>query len=453
MSFSGLQFALNETFSQESLKVHYDFSHDHLTVIEDGLLRLGSLQNRAPNSSGEGDGIIGNAVGINSGLAITATTGSNRFLETNGSGNFSKSSVKINGDSRCPANSCSAIFSFAYTGSLYDGVLFGSLKKNTDVYNGVSYDSSEGFNFGITSRGHLFFHTFSDKGDSIQVATEIELAKKNIVSFSVGGGEVEIARYDYLNQEIQSQSFPIKTSLVLNSDSIYLGASPTYYRTASGITNFSGFMDDFLLFSGKKSSEVLYDIGEGLIGDYYFNSGSVSGFNVTTGYLDVPIYKYWTGITGYSNIITGYELIPSGVPVYTTTTGITGSTTTNEGSPYWITGTASGAFFLEQQGYLNPALFGTYEPTGDSAHATLGLQAGSISTSLYEVSVDYVQQYISMPMYFSSGLTGTMSGISGYSRTPLTETQYITGQPTSGLLFSEDAGLYKKDYLYYLGPR
>jgi hypothetical protein len=65
------------------------------------------------------------------------------------------------------------------------GVLFGSLDKSTsETINGEVITGSKGYNFGVTDRGNLFYQGFDRGGDYIYVASDIELAKRNIISFS-----------------------------------------------------------------------------------------------------------------------------------------------------------------------------------------------------------------------------------------------------------------------------
>ena len=46
---------------------------------------------------------------------------------------------------------------------------------------------AKGYNLGINDRGNLFYQGFSDEGDFIYTANSIELAKRNIIGFSMGG--------------------------------------------------------------------------------------------------------------------------------------------------------------------------------------------------------------------------------------------------------------------------
>lgn len=444
MNSNAITFGLNETFLKDSLKSHFSFERSGVSSIVYG----GTNTAYVPDLAGSAKGIIVSATGANSGAAISAATGSNGFLQFSESGNFTKSAVKISGDLGVHLNNMSSIVEFEIL-NVSDGVLFGGFKKRVDSYNGEDYESSNGFNFGLTSRGHLFFQGFSDKGEYVHIASDIELAKKNIISFSVGGGEVEICRFDYLNGEIQSQKFPTKTSLILDSDSIYLGAANEYFRTSSGVKNFSGIINHAMFFSGKKSADSLYSVGSGLVSDYYFSSGSVSSEERITGYSSTPLIEYYTGITGYISAITGYKSIPSGDPVFSTLVSGVSSGSVKEGERFFITG----AGWIEQQGYLNPSLFGSYEPTGDGAEATKGLSLDSASKTVFELSTTSGQTYVSVPLYGVTGLTGVLERITGYDQSPLVQTILVTGQPSSGILLSGDSSFFKKDYIYFLGPR
>lgn len=445
MSYSGIKYALGNTFTDEALVAHYDFNR---TGVNTSLVG-GVYYSYMGNLAGAGfSGFIGQATGSSSANAKLAATGSSSFLAANTSGNFTKASVGISGLSDLNFNDCSAVFSFHTTGQIYDGVLFGSLKPQVDTYQGIEYVSSKGFDFGLTSRGHLFFHTFSDRGDSINVATSIEMAPKNIVSFAVGNGEVEICRFDYLNGQIQSEVFPIQTDFIKNSESVFLGAAPNYWRTSSGQKCFSGCIDQFLLFSGKQNSQTLFEIGSGIVGEYSFSSGAVSSFQRITGYSESPLTESYTGITGYINVITGYQQIPSGDPFLSYTSTTTGVSSIQEGSRYFVSG--ENGHWREEVGYLADSNFGTYSPTGVNANSVLGLQGDSAYKPDYLISSIWNQNYFNYPLYYSSGVTGLLTRTTGYSREQLYETVYVTGENSSGIVLSGNSSAYKKDYLYLL---
>ena len=83
MSLDALYYQLNENFSTEKLKIYYDFEHSSVSGYGPSSPYTGALLNFAPNYMGGKEGLIYSATGSSKALAVTAATGTNKFLETN----------------------------------------------------------------------------------------------------------------------------------------------------------------------------------------------------------------------------------------------------------------------------------------------------------------------------------------------------------------------------------
>ncbi len=450
MSFNALTYVLDENALNDSLKVCYDFGNYSVVTLG---IQQGVLENIAPLSSGVNKGIIYNGTGTTTNQALNQITGANKFLSNSGSGDFSKSNILISGNVDFNLNGSSAIFQFHNINAYKNGIIFGCLEHLTETYNGVDYKSAKGINFGITDRGHLFMELFSNNGPEIHVFNNIELSPKNIVSFSIGAGEIEVCRFDYINQQTYSESFNFDTSLIINPSNIYLGASPSYYR-ASGIATptFSGYINNFLLFSERLNKDTLYRVGEGLVSEYYYSSGIEETASRITGYNSIPLYN--TGITGYSFSQTGYLLLPSGSSFLSGGFAMTGTYSIREGDRYFIFTSGQNpeieTYFKEEVGFLNPTLFGSYEPTGTNAFDTLGLQNSSGIVTGYTETTGFYTNYVQQPLYDIQPLTGITTEITGYSSTPLYEEYLISRPNSSGIALSGSSYGYLKNYLFYL---
>jgi hypothetical protein len=251
MSVSGIDFTINHNFTNnDNLLIYYDFTSGTGTSLAFTSDVDAVINNQNPSiNTGVFSGIIINSRAGTQAAARTYATGT--FLSEN-KAKLSASNIKVS-TSTLSYNSLSAIFDFEFdTDNLVTGgVLFGSLDKTSQTINGEVVTGAKGYNFGITDRGHLFYQGFDKGGDFMYIASDIELSKRNIVSFSLGDDVLQISRFDYLNEKVQKHSFNIDTEFISNSDQFYLGGSNSFYRESDGDdTSFSGFLNEFALFSG-----------------------------------------------------------------------------------------------------------------------------------------------------------------------------------------------------------
>ena len=297
MGLSGIQYAVNHSFTNnDPLLVYYDFSSGTGTALSFTSDVDARIENQEPavNTTPYAGVIINSTAGSIADARLYAT---GTFLSEN-KAKLSSSNLKVDA-SNLNFSSLTAIFDFEFdtANPVTGGVLFGALDKTSQTINGEVITGAKGYNFGITDRGKLFYQGFDRGGDFIHVASDIELAKRNIISFSLDSNNLEIARVDYLNQKIQKEDYLLDTSYIANSDQFFLGGSNSFYKTVDGdVTSFSGFINEFALISGYVSTDIVRTIGSGMIGEYFFSSGAATTKEQVTGYSETIIYKtggYW----------------------------------------------------------------------------------------------------------------------------------------------------------------
>jgi hypothetical protein len=214
-----------------SLMVFYDFNSGSVFTAQSGSVHQSYLQNTNPSqNSGNWCGKIVGASGASAAAAKLLATGSEKFI-LNNSGDFTKNYLEISGSANFPVGSSSYIFSIEPDLSK-DSVIFGCLDKIEESIAGEEYLSSKGFNFGISSRGHLFLNSISEDGHYCFVANQIELSQKNVIGLNFSNGSAKIHRFDYLNNNVQSQQFDVNTSHIKNNRA-YIGFS-NYSHKPSG---------------------------------------------------------------------------------------------------------------------------------------------------------------------------------------------------------------------------
>ena len=457
MAIDGIRYAINTSFvNNDNLLAYYDFTSGTGTPLDftDGVEAVVKNQNPASNT------------GVFTGIIVDSTAGTESAARTFATGTFlnnkkarlSASNLKIS-TSSLNYNSLTAIFDFEFDtdNPVTGGVLFGSLDKSIQTINGETITGAKGYNFGITDRGNLFYQGFDRGEDYIHVASDIELAKRNIISFSLGADTVEISRIDYLNDNIHKQNFTIDSDYISNSDQFYLGGSNNFYSTTNGDDkSLSGYLNEFVLISGYTSSEIIKTIGSGMIGEYFSTTGSSTTREEVTGYSESIIYR--TGITGYEFNTTGTLTISTGRDMQTGSSTAGGTQAVVEGDKFFKyyelnNGTAK-TFYKEEIGYLDATSGFTYSPTGSGAFATLGLRdvGTNIDTHVETEGLDS-EGAVTINLYESVAQTGTLNEISGITQTPLTTVVTIPAVPVSGVRLTGNSQDFKKDYIYYLGQR
>ena len=464
MSEKGLNYSLRDTLGDnENLFVFYDFSglsNGNIGIDNRGpSLNYAVIENSEPAIDTEVySGVL---VGLGSTVQAVTTFATGEFL-LNDKGNLSKSNLQITGTDLFPYSNCSVILDFEFNGEASDCVLFGSLEKGSSTINDEIITGARGFNFGVTDRGKLFYQGFGRDGDFIYTSSELELSKRNIVSFSLGFNQLTMCRYDFLNQEIEKDDFSLDTldtSFIANNSGFYIGGSDQYFRGNNGFFETSDIsLNSFALLSGYISPSTIFSLGSGMIGNYFNEVVPATTDSRITGYDQTVVYK--TGITGYDykdtgsvNLSTGRDML-TGNFIYQTTANI------EEGDRYFVYRSCDVGdttnFVKEEIGFLHPDSGYQYLPTGDtSAFDTLGLQdvEGAIGQYIEHRGISGAAE-ISVQLFGSRMQAGTLDEISGVVQTPRYETVItIPELDNSGIrmdVSSEDLG---KNYIYYLGER
>lgn len=446
MSAEALHYQLQTYLgSNQRLMVYYNFDSGSVSTAQSGSSHQAYLNNISPSYyTGNFDGKIVGATGTSASNARNLATGVGGFI-LSGEADFKKNYVEISGSSSIPMKDCSYVFSFEPDLS-NDGVMFGSFERVVDSVAGQEIISSKGFNLGTTKRGQMFFQSLSRDGEYCFVANQIELSQKNVIGLNFSNSQVKIFRFDYLNEEVQTEEFSLDVSHI-RDNSLYLGSAPNFYR-GGGQKLYSGKMDEFILLSGQIPSNILFEIGKGLVSDYSFSSGAVTGVPVLSGY--TPTYVYKTGVTGAYANITGYASVRSGLDEFSRSLIYTGNFSIREGERYY----KNFGDYLEQQGFLSGVHANTYNPTGENASGTLGLQTGNGIFSGYSISGSTGQTNINIPLYELVYLYGVTNQLSGIVNTPVYTTTYITGSDASGIsLANSGVPKLQKDYIYFIGER
>ncbi len=470
MSQKAIDYALTLALSNERLLVFYDFSGmsgRHIGTDEEpdgGGYKYGVIENCDPSvNTGIYSGIV---CGFGSSVAAAKKFTTGTFLSGD-QAHLNESNIKVTGTSSLPYSDCSVLFDAEFNGEVSDCVLFGSLEKTSSTINNEVITGAKGYNVGINSRGNLFYQGFGENGDFIHAAKSIDLAKRNVVGFSLGDKSLSLLRFDYLNHKIQKEDFYVDASFIANNEEFYLGGSNQYFR--GGPDGPSGefktadlSLNSFCFLSGRMPSSAVFAVGSGLIGDYFSDEASTTFQQRITGYDQTAFYK--TGITGYDYEDTGSINISTGRYMMTGNFIGIGTSSYQEGDRYFLFRSFDNAlsdkgvktFEKEEVGYLHPDSGYQYLPTGDRfAFDTLGLQ------NVEGAVTEYVEQRgisgaatVEVQLFGSRFQTGILSGISGVNQTPLYET--VTNVPavnTSGIRLGGLSEKLKKNYVYYLGDR
>lgn len=288
-------------------------------------------------------------------------------------------------------------------------------------YNsGGTYPS--GFAFGLTDSNNLFFETH-DLNGPVVYTSNYNLSKRNLVNFQLSNNLLTFNIFKN-NLEVESESFPINSNYILQSNDWYMGSGNSY-------ETFSGNFYSFLYFNNDLSFESVKNIFSGFA--YDVNSGTGGQF--------IP----FSGLSGYENIYTGYSGITgyqltefqSGFEqTYFYTEALTGTLTNITGSikvPIW-----TGACFSDVEDGI---IYKWYDVEGSYTGVT-GYELKSGLTTGYETIVT------------ETPLSGFISGLSGQIEI------YTTGQIFSGsgnsTVYNLDTGFLEKlnyNSILYLGER
>lgn len=382
---------------------------------------------------------------------------SKTFLITGSSKNLTSGAYKIDLE-ELNANNISAIIDFQFDGEIQEGVLFGSFVTGQETFQDQIEQVSSGYNIGVTERGHLFCQTLKPEGNSIEVLTNIELSKRNVVGISSLGSSIIVSRFDYLNDIVESVECSTDVNLTYNDSSIYLGGTEAFYKNDP---IFSGHLNNFALFSGFIDPVFLKELGEGVVGDYSFTAESSESVFRVTGYDQTVIYR--TGVTGYEYPVTGTLTLETGREMFTGSFASSSSEDKKEGERYYkyytLNNGDSETFYKEEIGQLHSNSGFIYHPTGENAYDTLGLNDISESIQTYaEVSGlarrgHGTTDSLSINLHGKTALTGTLSEVSGILETARSEETFTIIPASSGVELADDSEFLKKDYIYYMGGR
>lgn len=459
MSDKGLLFKLQENLgSNQRFSAFYDFTFD--SSDENNV--------QGDNSSSVYTGVRVNSSYVNdpsihTGFLLGARDSSETAALMKASGILNGDKLNlISGNFQVPldglnAKNMSILIDFEFAdGDVDDGIIMGCLKTGEETVDSFQIETSEGFNVGVTDRGHLFCQTFGPDGDSIDVNHSIELSKRNLIAVSASESFIALSIFDYFNNLVRSLEIPVDKNYIDSSSVLNFGGSDTYFRSTNNQTpTFSGSLNNLAIFSGYMEEEFLKDLGEGLIGDYSFTAGSTTTEQRVTGYSDTIVYK--TGITGYDYVSTGTLQIITGREEFTGRAVLSSSESKKEGERYYKYYTLNNGsvktFYKEELGQLHSNSGYIYYPTGENAYDTLGLNDISESIETYTETTGITQDKITIDLFGKTPLTGTLSEVSGIVQTPLQESYSISTPASSGVNLVGESEDFKKNFIYYMGGR
>jgi hypothetical protein len=300
-------------------------------------------------------GSIVNVSGVKSEVSgeIIPSTGS--FWRNSGSGFFSGNSVKI-------TNTGTSINVFDSTYVLvYENLVSGgaTLISTVDTGNNGSGLYYKGFEFGVTANNRLYFEYYSNNGPQVFNSSSV-LSDKASVYLTVSNNKISFGDYNYFYSKLNSNDFLIDSNYLFDEKDIYLGYNPNILTGYNYNKRFTGYMEEFLLFSPPIYSNDIV----------YLNSGFANRFIPDTTYTTQVIINqitgYSTGITGYYTGITGFNVTATGVVVDDFGIQYTGYSQTDLTGMLYGTGIIplsgdtiitttgySGAYTILQSGFIN----------------------------------------------------------------------------------------------------
>ena len=236
------------------------------------------------------------------------------WTKSSGSGFFSGQSVSITGNNDTGVNFLhnDATFCLVYEHFSPNGCILISTVE-TGMYNTFNEFGFEiqtgifkGFNLGVTSNNRLFFEYYNN--NSLEAYTSnFSLSQKASIFLTIFNNNANLGYYDFFQNRVIDESFFIQSDYLFDYSSIYLGKNNNLINTVFFDNGFTGFMDEFLVYSPSLYNADIVDINSGFA--HIYNSGSLSvQDNSITG-----VTGYTSGITGFSTGITGTVLIATGV--------------------------------------------------------------------------------------------------------------------------------------------
>lgn len=223
----------------------------------------------------------------------------NRYLEITGIGNYGidNKDLTINFVYENKNIGGSTLISTVETG------IFESFDEFGNTQNNLIY---KGFEFGVTSNNRLFFEYFRDNGPNIFIS-DFTLSDKNSIYLNITENNLDFGYYDFFKNRLISNNYYILTEYLFDYSNIWVGRNPSTTGLYNLNKTYTGYVDEFLIFSPAIYPYDLVNINSGLA--HIYNSGGVIvETNLVTG-----ITGYASGINSYSTGVTGIVLIPTGV--------------------------------------------------------------------------------------------------------------------------------------------
>ena len=416
------------------------FSDKQITATGETSEWTGVFVNQSPSqSSGDYYALALDSLGVSE---IDASGLCASFITSNGF-DLSQSNLRLPSDDINLSN-CSFIVDFSFDNNISSGILFGSYEKEEIQLPDLSYvTGSKGFNVGVTDRGHLFVNGYSKNGDFLRVFNNIELSKRNVISFGNNNDKFYISYLDFFADKAVTVTKNVNNFYIQSPEFIYFGGTNNHYEaTQPENKTFNGYLNSVYGFSRKVSD--IYNLFTGFASDYQYESGENVFYEYQ--YLSGENLTYQTGVTGYQeNIFTGNEY--TGHSEQHVNYNITGTDSVQEGSHYLFLDSG----VLLDVGYLDPSIENFYSPTGSSAFDTIGLLNNQTSVNLYEKE-ETIEDFTGEYSYVEfSGITGAFDSVES-SEVVYGNTGFYEQKPdSSGLYFNLSSSDFKKDFLYYKG--
>ena len=383
MSQESVKYSLNSKLgSYKDLSFYFDFLDVNLVdnfsyVTGSGSDWTGVFENQSPNNSVENYYATATA---SSGISELDSSGKLvGFLDQTGLKTY-ESNLQIPLNDIDLSASC-FIVDFSFDEEVQSGIIFGAYEKEQLQLPDLSYvTGAKGFNVGVTERGHLFVNAYSKDGDFVEVFTDLELSKRNVISFGNDKDEFYISLFDFSNNTKKRRRKKTQREYLKSPQFINIGGSKTTY-TDQSVDNktFFGHIRSICGFSKKIYDD--YNLYTGFLSEYSFNSGLES--TIYSDYLSGEISTHRTGIVGYGeNILTGIEKKANSKLQISHVS--TGSINVQEGEIYNLLNKNS----IIKRGYLDESIKNVYNPTGTSAYDTLGFFDSNTGVDLYEEIIE-----------------------------------------------------------------
>jgi hypothetical protein len=287
---NAINYYLNQIAStaSESFRTYFDFNSGN---------NLSILSNKSGNAFLSG--VIKPSVGnfwVNSGSGYFS---GGRYVEITGIGNYEIDNKDLT-------------IAIVYENKNVGGA---TLISTVDTGNFLSYDEFgspqtslvyKGFEFGVTSNNRLFFEYYKENGPNIFIS-DFTLADKNSIYLSITENDMSFGYYDFYQNRLISNNNYLLTDYLFDYSNIFIGYNPKVTGAYNFNKNYTGFIDEFLIFSPSLYTYDLINLNSGIA--HIYNSGQL---DIETT-LITGITGYVSGITGFSTGITGFSLIPTGI--------------------------------------------------------------------------------------------------------------------------------------------